>query len=263
MAEIEETDLAAPLTPRKRAEWLLNVFIRPARAMREIACEERAVWAIPMILLTVLTLVFVAVAGPLRQQAALSAPAQPPENFQYMSPEQQQQYMAAQASASGSTQTYVFPAVGGVVGVWLSWFVLGGLLHLILTMLGSRSTNTTAFNLVAWASLPFAIREIVRIVAMLTTHQLIASPGLSGFLAGNTKDIIGFARIVLSMVDIYLVWQILLLWIGASSTSGLTRGKAFSGVLITLLVLLALAAVPGFLSLQISGLSIDRPFFLF
>lgn len=247
----------------KRAAWLFGILVRPAKTMRAVAAVEKGAWHIPMILLTVLTLAFVLVAGPLRLQAAQAAPAEPPESFEYMSPEQQQQYMEAQASAYGSTQTYVFPAVGGVLGLWLGFLVLGGLLHLILTMLGSRSTSATAFNIAAWASVPLALRLVVQIVYMLAAHRLIAAPGLSGFLAADLQGAAAFGRILLGMVDIYLLWQVLLLWMGASVSGGLARARSLGGVLAAVLLYVALAALPGFLAAQISGLNTQRPFFFF
>ncbi len=261
MVEVEELDLSAPVARKRQFSWLLNTFIRPRRAMHEIASEDRSAWIIPMLLLTLLTVAFVLVAGPMRKEAALNAQIEPPPSFEWMSPEQQQQWMTAQQSAAEPVRTHLFPAIGSLVGLWFGWFLLGSILHLILTMLGSRSTNTTLYNIAAWASLPLALRLIVQIIAMLATRQLIASPGLSGFLAQDAKGGLLFLQILLGMVDIYLLWQILLLWFGSASTSGLTRGKAFTGVIISVLFLLAVSALPGFLMAQLGDLNVSQPFF--
>lgn len=261
MVEVEEIDLSAPIARKRQFSWLLNTFIRPGRAMHEVASEDRAVWIVPMLLLTLLMVAFVLVAGPLRKEAALNAQIEPPPSFEWMTPEQQQQWMQAQQSAAEPVRTHLFPAIGSLVGLWFGWFVLGSILHLVLTMLGSRSTNTTIYNIAAWASLPFAVRLIVQIIAMITARQLITSPGLSGFLADDVSGGLLFLRIMLSMVDLYLLWQILLLWFGSASTSGLTKGKAFTGVMIAVVLLLALSALPSFLMSQLSGLSVNSPFF--
>jgi len=263
MVEINDIEVSESVSGRKRLGWLLTIFTRPAKTLQEITREERAAWLIPMLLLTVLTIASVLIAGPLKQQAALAAPAELPPGFEYMTPEQQEQYMQAQASASGTTQTFLFPAIGKLIALWLGWFILGGILHLALTLLGSRGTSTAAFNLAAWASVPFAIRIIVQIVAMLTARQLIQSPGLSGFIAADATGVMSFFRSLLTMVDIYLIWQIVLLWVGSSSSMGLTKGKALTGVLTAMLLLLAISALPSFLVAQFNGLSVDGPFFFF
>lgn len=262
MAETEAMDVSLPAERGRTLSWLPMTLFRPVRAMRAIGSETRPVWLVPLLLLSVLTLISVFVAGPLKQEAIRSG-VTIPENFQWMTPEQQQQYMQAQEIAAGPASTYTFPAVGRLVSVWLSWFLLGGILHLVLTLLGSRSTNLTAFNLAAWASLPFAIRLIVQITAMLVTHRLINNPGLSGFIADDARGALVYVRSLLEMVDIYLLWQFVLLWIGAALNSGLTRRKAFAGVLITIVLLLALSALPGFALTQLNGLNVNQPFFFF
>ena len=243
--------------------WLIEVLFRPGKTMRAVVSEERGLWIIPLLLLSILTIAHALVAGPLRQEAAMNSQGELPENFQYMTPEQQQEYMQAQQSKANTTMTTVFPAIGGLVGLWTGWFILGGILHLAMTLRGSRSTTATAFNLTAWASVPFAIRLIVQIVAMLSTHRLIISPGVSGFIATDAAGALMYARVVLTMVDLYLIWQFILLVVGAAATPGLTTGKALGGVFVTVALMLALSALPGFLAAQLSGLDVTRSFFFF
>jgi hypothetical protein len=68
--------------------------------------------------------------------------------------------------------------------------------------------------------------------------------------------------VLLGLVDIYLIWQFVLLVIGSAAT-GLPRGKAFAGVLLVIVLVLVLGALPGFGLAQLSGLSVDRPFIFF
>ena len=262
---VQTEELEAPVLARRKLSfiWLLEVLFRPGKIMRAVAAEERGLWLMPLLLLTVLTIAHALIAGPLRQQAALNAQSELPENFQYMSPEQQQEYMQAQQSKANATMTTLFPTIGALVGLWMSWFVLGGVLHLALTLQGCRGTTTTAFNLTAWASVPFAIRLIVQIGAMLSTQKLITSPGVSGFIASDAAGALMYARVLLIMVDLYLIWQFILLVVGAASMPGLTTGKALGGVLVTVALVLALAALPGFLAAQLSGLDVSRSFFFF
>jgi hypothetical protein len=263
ITEVEELDDPVVETRSRPFRWLVSIFIKPHRALREITSLDRSVWLLPMLLLTVLTLASVFVSGPLRQQAAIQNAAELPPHFQYMTPEQQQQYMTAQESMNGPAMIYLFPSVGAVFGLWLGWVLLAAVLHLGLTLLGSRSTNTAIYNLAAWASLPLAVRLIVQIVALLATQQLITSPGLSGFVAKDTDNLLLFARSMLTGVDIYLFWQVALLLIGVYVASGLTRGKALGGVLGSVLLLLVLSALPGFLASQFGGLNVSRPFIFF
>ena len=113
-----------------------------------------------------------------------------------------------------------------------------------------------ALNIVAWASLPFAVRDFLRIVFMLIARHAITSPGLSGFSSST-----GFVAQLLTRADLFLLWNIILLVIGFAIADGLSRGKAVSGVLVVIvLVLLALAGL-GALSSSFGGLAVQRPFF--
>ena len=114
----------------------------------------------------------------------------------------------------------------------------------------------SALNIVAWASLPFAFRDILRILFMLSAGQVIASPGLSGFAAGA-----GFLSQILSRTDIFLIWSVILLVIGFGVADGLSRSKALAGVVIVMLIVLMAQAALGALSSGLGGTVVQRPFF--
>jgi hypothetical protein len=95
---------------------------------------------------------------------------------------------------------------------------------------------------------------------MLTSDQLIAGPGLSGFAPageGITSALLGG---ILSSIDIYLVWQIVLLYIGVRVSSQLPRAKCWLAVLLTMIIVLALRALPAAILAQFGGLTVIRPF---
>lgn len=249
-------------TPRRfQFGWAPGVLFRPRQAFTRILKQNRAVWLTPILILSITTLIRVLIAGSINQAAAQSGQVQLPPDFQYYSPQDQAQFMQAAQATQGPVFVYVFPAVSALLGVWVGWLLVGGLLHLVLTLLGGRGDTASAMNLVAWASLPFAVRDGVRILAMLTTHQLIRSPGLRGFAPLGEGNLSLFLAAFLALVDLYLVWHFLLLVIGVRSGDGFPRGKAVGGVLITLLLVLGLQALLGFLSAKLGGLTIVRPFF--
>ena len=116
-------------------------------------------------------------------------------------------------------------------------------------------------NLVAWASLPFALRDLVRAGALAITQKSISAAGLSGFGPTTGTDWGLYLTAFLGFVDIYLLWYVVLLIIGAQTTQGLTRFKAASAVLLTVLLMVSLQALIVFLTGKLSGMTIIRPFF--
>jgi len=242
-------------------EWVLPVFFRPRRTFAKIAAQPICVWLVPMLILTLAALAAVLSAGWIKQAAALSGEMQLPPDFQYYPPEMQAQYMQAMQATSSPVFLYVFPAIVALGGVWIGWLLVTGLLHLLLTMLGGRGDTLASLNIVAWAGLTFALRDIVRTIYMISTRQLINSTGLSGFAPLASEGWITYLAKFSQAFDIYLIWNMVLLVIGVRAATNLGWGKAIASVVITLLVVLSLQALVGFLISQLSGMTVIRPFF--
>lgn len=252
------TDTILEPRPARRLDFsrLFTMLIRPRRAFDEMAAESRATWLTPMLVLTLTAILVVVVSGYLKSRAAMMGEVQLPPDWQYWPPEMQNNYMQAQQATQGTTFVYILPLVGALTVLWLGWVVVSGLLHLGSTLLGGRGSLQGALNIVAWASLPFVIRDVLRVIYMLAVKHPINSPGLSGFAAST-----GFLSQILSRLDIFVIWYILLLIIGFAVADGLSRGKAVLGVVVViLLVLLAQAGLAGLMS-GIGGQAIQRPFF--
>lgn len=233
---------------------LWGTLFRPRQAFEVVKSEARASWLTPMLILSLVSLLVVLVSGYLRTQAALMGEAPLPPGWEYWTPDMQNNYMQAQQLNQGTVVMYVFPLVSAWARLWVGWIVLGGLLHLGSTLLGGRGSMQSALNITAWACLPFALRDILRIVYMLAERHAINSPGLSGF--GTSA----FMVELLSRTDIFLVWTVVLLVIGFAVVDGLTRGKAVLGVLVVILILLSAQAGVGTMLANMGGTTSQRPF---
>jgi hypothetical protein len=100
-------------------------------------------------------------------------------------------------------------------------------MHLALTLLGGRGAIGTTIGMVAWANLPYAMRDLERVLYVLVTNRTLQSPGLSGFATMGSVS-----AAFLSLVDVFLIWSVLLLFVGIHTGYGLSRGKALAAVLI-------------------------------
>jgi hypothetical protein len=252
------TDITLEQQPARRFDLsrLLSTFIRPRRTFEEIAAETRASWLTPMLVLSLTGIILVLVSGYLKTQAASTGQVQLPPDWQYWSPEMQNNYMQAQQATQGTTFVYIIPLVGALTALWLGWVVVAGLLHLGSTLLGGRGSMQNALNIVAWASLPFAIRDLLRIAYMLMAKHTIASPSLSGFVASP-----GFLSQLLARLDLFVIWYIVLLIVGLVIADGLARGKAMTDVILVILLVILAQAGLGTLLSGFGGQAVQRPFF--
>ena len=244
--------------PARRFDFsrMLDTLFHPRQAFAEMASGSRAVWLTPMLVLSLTASLAVFVAGYLKSRAALMGEIALPPDWQFWTPEMQNNYMQAQQATQGPVFTYIIPLVGALAALWLGWLVLAGLLHLGSTLLGGRGSMQSALKIVAWASLPFALRDVLRIVFMLSAGHVIASPGLSGFAAGA-----GFLSQLLARTDVFLIWSVILLVIGFGIADGLSRSKALAGVVIVMLIVLLAQAGLGALGSGLGGVAVQRPFF--
>src|SRR5262245_10886780 len=88
-------------------DWLFPTVIRPRQALARVGEHTTGTWLTPLLVLTVVALIHVAVAGPLRQAAAQTG-QNLPDAAQWWTPEQVQQYMQIQSSMTGPVFIYVF-----------------------------------------------------------------------------------------------------------------------------------------------------------
>ncbi len=259
----ETIPLAAEERPRPfHLEWVLPTLVRPRQTFGRIAAQSGGIWLTAILLLSLTTILRVMVAGAIRLVNPAGAQITPPPDFQYWSPEQQAQFMQAMQATNSPVFVFVFPALGGVLGVWIGWLIVSGLIHLVLTLQGGRASMQATANIVAWAALPFALRDLVRAAAMLVSGRPITHAGLSGFIAADATGLTLFTAQLLALVDLYLIWHAALIVTGVrAGDGGLSRVRTWVSVGVTLLVVLAAQAFLGYLGAQISNMTIMRPFF--
>lgn len=262
MTEEELDDLELVPPKKLHFEWLLPVLIRPRSTFEKVAKQNNSVWLTPMLVLSILLVILALVSSPIRAMNSQMGAELPPD-FEYYPPEQQQAIVEGQQSMSGPVFTLVFPLLGSLAELWIGWLVLGSILHLTLTFFGSRSRTKSALNITAWASMPFVIRYLVQIIAILVTRQLIASPGLSGFFATDMGGFRLFLSLFFGLIDLYTIWHVILLVLGVKTVSNLTSSKAWASVLLAVVVMFLIQSGFGLLGSKLGNTGGARPFFFF
>jgi hypothetical protein len=252
------TDITLDQRPARRLDFsrVRDLLFRPRQVFQAMTSESRATWLTPMLVLTVTAILVVIVVGYLKSRATMMGEIQLPRDWQFWTPEMQNNYMQAQQATQGPVFMYVMPMIGSLTRLWVGWLLLAALLHFGSTLLGGRGSMQSALNIVAWASLPFAVRDILRIIFMLSAGHAIISPGLSGFTSNP-----GFLTQLLTRVDIFLIWQIILLVIGFAVTDSLPRSKAITGIVVIMVLVLLAQAALGTLTSNLGGNAVQRPFF--
>jgi hypothetical protein len=253
---IENTTSIAPASRSVDFGRAFNFLLHPRNEMIKLVGNEKASWLTPMLILSIALLLRVLVSGYLQVRAAAMGEISLPPDWQFWTPEMQNNYMQAIQTTQGPAFVYVIPIVSGLIKLWLGWVLLAGLFHLLSTLLGGRGAMRAALNVVAWASLPFAVRDLLRVVFMLVVGHPISSPGLSGFGGSSV-----FAAQLLANLDLFFIWHAVLMVIGTSLVDSLSVRKAALAVSVVLIISLLTQAGLGSLSATMSGFMVNRPFF--
>ncbi len=250
--------------PRDDRPWrfdrVVPLLIRPRATLAAIVESDRPQWRVPIVLLLLAAVIHALVAGSIKAAARASGEIVLPPNYEFYTPEQQAQFQQAATATNNTTFNYILPALGAVLGVLVMWLLVSWLLHLVLTLLGGRGSSRAAINVVAWASLPFVLGAVVQTVAMLLSDQLVAGSGLTGFAPTGEGSWPVFLASVLGQIDLYAIWHIILVYIGARLSSRLPRGKCWLAVLLVFALVMALRALPDVILARFGDLTIIQPF---
>jgi hypothetical protein len=236
---------------------LLDLIDRPTAAFAHIVEKPGRLWLLPLVLGVFGMLVREVIAAPL--QATIAAPLQAATAATAGQGMQQrlaqtptaQAQQAAQAAASLSPElTVVIGLVVGIIGLLLGWLAWSGALYLLgTTVLGAKREKAlfaALFTVVAWAWLPNFLRDLVQALFIGVNQRLITYPGLS-FLAASGQSIgnsTNPAFVFLSDLDLFFVWNIVLLVLGVAVIMHSSWRKAIGPVLAIWLVFALLSLIP-------------------
>jgi hypothetical protein len=161
--------------------------------------------------------------------------------------EQAEQQLAAQVGSLSSEQaeqvkasldTFTSPVfigatgiVLGILGLIVTWLLRGVVLFFISYLFGTEYKYKQMVTLVLWSWWPFALRDLVQAVYVLINGQLVTNRGLSFLVASGdqVQDAGNAVYGLLSQVDLFLVWHLLLVAVGLAVTTRSTTFKTALG----------------------------------
>lgn len=241
--------------PRKGyLTWLFQMFYKPRATLMKVTAEDTSNKLTPMVFISLMVIIAVLIAAPVKTQQ-LQMGATLPDDFQYWSEQQQQQYLQAQENQTSPIFMIVFPALQGIIGYLFFSLLMASILYLVLTLAGSRAPRLKIGNLVAWTMVPFGLRELVKFFVVGFSKQLVENPGLSNLVEAEAEGIHAYLRGILGSIDLYWLLFLTLLIIGANLISGLPKRKTILTTIVAVLIMLLLQGIPSFLSALMSGLS--------
>jgi hypothetical protein len=140
-----------------------------------------------------------------------------------------------QFTQASSLITYGVPLISAIVMILLGYGLRSLVAFGASLVLGGHSTFKQTFRMAVWTTIPAFFRYVVQSVAVASTSGRIIS-GLSGVMTTIEARSLPFLNTLLGQVDIYSVWSMILLGIGITVTTKLSKGKSLVAVLIYIAV---------------------------
>ena len=163
-----------------------------------------------------------------------------------------------QATTSSSTLlSRVLSALGGLVSFLLTWLLLGSLINLLAISFGGQANTKMAIVFAAWTCVPLGVRALMQILYLFASGSSINAVGLSGFVPSTTTTGTVFLQKLLSQVDIYLIWQMVLLVFGLNLITKLDTKKSILVAVSTVVLVVLLKSLLGLGIDKLSNLSIN------
>lgn len=250
----ETIEAAAPPPQRTRLlSLLIQIWVRPRRALERVAAGPRWLWLIPLLFAVVALLLRAFVAAPLQAQAQTAQIQAQMEAQMQTLPEGSSEAMAPVEVPPTPTGTALAPIlIGGLGVILIGWALRALILQVGSLAMGGRQGFGQVYRLSAWAAFPLILRDGVQAVYMLISRELVAGPGLSGLVqqagSGQTGRLFGLGGqtlslpgVVLGKIDLYTLWFLALLVVAMQVGGSLKRGKA----ILVVAIYAGLALLPG------------------
>ena len=230
------------LPAKNSFQRIAGVLFAPADTFRDIARKPDIL--IPLAILVILGFISAAILVP-RMDFDAMMQEQMAQSGRQMS-DADMERAAKMGAAFGKVMAFASPILGVIV-----WAIIAGVLLLAHRLFGGEGDFKQAFSTTMYAWIPQAISAIVlTIVAAAkgevnpaTMQTLVKSS--PAFLVEMTEHPILFS--LLSSLDIFTIWTLILLIIGFSTLSRVSRGKSAAIVislwLMTVVVKLGFAAL--------------------
>jgi hypothetical protein len=231
-------------TEEKMNLWqlLVSIIDRPAVTMSYVGKKPGWAWVMPALLVLVGLVVFSVVMAPLTSELALR---QAQQQMASLPPQQAEQAAAQMERFTSPPMMAAFSIIGGLVALAVTWLLGAGVLYFLGLVAGGEANFPQSFVILVWSWLPYALRNLVLAAYVAYSGQLI-SQGLSFLVAtgDQTKDAANWLYGLLSQIDLFYLWHLILVIVGLAAVGRFSKTKATIVGLIYLAVTTALSLVP-------------------
>ena len=233
------TDAALPIdssspapeeaTPRESLspfDVLGGVLLRPKATFTTMRNARRGHWWLAFVI-AVIALILFSVANGLAQAPSLQEFSPPPGEIS-----------GGDVRPVGGISPLIFivpPIIFGTIGTLFAYGYRSLVMFTMSMALGGKASFQQILRMSAWTLLPAAIRQFIGAGASFINGEVTAR-GISAYLTTAEVFEMPMLNAILSPIDIYLIWSMLLLWVGIVATAKIDKRKGVIAVLVYLVI---------------------------
>ena len=220
--------MEAPQAEMSVVGRILRVFYAPSETFEAVAEQRSAAdWLVPTIVVAMVVFFSTYVTSPIYVAEAME--------------QIQEQTSAEQPSVEGTGDAI---RISGLIAAPVMTFVMlfiGAAIYLLVgKLLGGLLGYSQCLAIVAYTSLIAILQHVVKVPLVLARETMNVQIGLGMFLSEEAQRSFGGA--LLSSIDPFVVWMIVIAGLGLSIVGQIERSRAYAGVAAVTLIFLAIGA---------------------
>ncbi|OOR74854.1 hypothetical protein BLX06_11505 [Bacillus cereus] len=152
----------------------------------------------------------------------------------YTSPEvvQMREKFGEFAGQSNLTGEIISGIVSNFIGAMIGSLFIAGVYKVFMLFLGNDTTYKKLLNIVVYTNVIFIIGGLINIViSFLVGGGSTQYTGLGSIFSEGT---IAFG--IANTIEVFYIWNLILIWLGLQITAGLSKGKAAIPIIILLIM---------------------------
>ncbi len=235
---VDEVSPSGQAAPKPNPfERIVGVLFSPNETFASIARQPD--WLVPLALMLVISLLAGILIANRVDFASAAREAMEEKNI----PPDRVESAVKMTAAISKVASYCAP-IFSVIG----FLVIAGVLLLAFRLFGGEGTFKQAFSVSVYAWIPGLLKSIITLVVLLTRDSMsaedlaIAVRSNLGFLVSMKSNPMAFA--VLTSLDIFTIWVLILFIIGFAYVARVSKAKAATIVVTLWLVTVAFKVVP-------------------
>ena len=208
---------------------ILRVFYAPSETFEAVAEQRSAAdWLVPTIVVAMVVFFSTYVTSPIYVAETM-------EQMQQQTPAEQNDEMEGAADA-----ILISTLVAAPIMMFVMLFIGAAIYLLVGKLLGGLLGYSQCLAIVAYTSLIAILQHIVKTPLVLAKETMNVQIGLGMFLSEEARK--NFGGALLSSIDPFIVWMIVIAGLGLSILGQIERSRAYAGVAVITLIFLSIGA---------------------